>query len=177
MTDQDSRAKYRERPIFGTDMTQAASVLVEQFRRKLVEARGILNDIQHGYGWEDRLASLEGLINCGLIAGMSVRDEIADAEVRWADEKEGPSIRFGLRPIGSDSLPGCFVCGNGGGLMTNSCGFVSTKEDGERVVEWFRNQARLDYRAHEPNWIQVKFGTCKNHEPWLQELMKEDFDS
>jgi hypothetical protein len=48
--------------------------------------------------------------------------------------------------------------------------FVTSKEDGEAVTALFKTGARLDYRDYEPNWIQVKVGSCKEHYPNLERL-------
>ena len=76
---------------------------------------------------------------------------------------------FGVRfdgAIGLDMTPGCFVCGEGvdsKNYHKNISGFVTSKESGERVVGMFEHGARLDYREREPNWIQVKIGSCDTH--------------
>lgn len=51
--------------------------------------------------------------------------------------------------------------GVGGGECS---GFVNTKEAGERIMRYIKAiletdtpKTRLDYREHEPNWIQLKF--------------------
>ncbi len=57
-------------------------------------------------------------------------------------------------------------------LEDNIAGFVDTKESGERIVDKMFNNvgARLDYREHEPNWIQVKIGACPEHLDNLKDL-------
>src|SRR5271165_6475879 len=75
------------------------------------------------------------------------------------------------RGIGFDSVP-CFVtkqkeCSG----RPNISGFVSSREDGQKVVDMFGGYARLDYRDFEPNWIQVKVGVEKEHEEVLDRLM------
>lgn len=83
---------------------------------------------------------------------------------------------FGARPIGSEFNLTCFQCGADDlnpqrraeakyvPLVHNIAGFVRTKAAGERVVAMFEEGgARLDYRQHEPNWIQVKIGACDEH--------------
>ena len=78
---------------------------------------------------------------------------------------------FHARGLGKDKAPGCFICGGDWGLYDNFSGFVQSKEDGEKIVAMFKSGAWLDYRDFEPNWIQVKVGACKAHEPnllWLQ---------
>lgn len=81
-----------------------------------------------------------------------------------------PRAAWSLRGIGTDHTPGCFVCGGEPGMYSNVSGFVTSKEAGEQIVAWFPRGARLDYREHEPNWIQVKVGACAVHLPHLQQL-------
>lgn len=77
---------------------------------------------------------------------------------------------FGARGIGTDSTPGCFVCGGAVGLYTNVAGFVEGKAAGERVVAMFRTGARLDYREYEPDHVQVKVGACTQHVEQIRAL-------
>lgn len=44
------------------------------------------------------------------------------------------------------------------------------KAAGERVVAMFQRGARLDYREHEPDYVQVKIGACDKHLANLQKL-------
>lgn len=75
--------------------------------------------------------------------------------------------------------PGCFVCGTklraegANNYMNNISAFVSSKAEGEEVVSWFKQGARLDFRPHEPEWIQVKIGACDTHVPNLERLEKK----
>lgn len=80
------------------------------------------------------------------------------------------SLVFRSRGVGLDRTPGCFVCGGDEGLHNNIAAFTDSRADGEAVVELFDKGARLDYREHEPNWIQVKVGTCHLHLPALDAL-------
>jgi hypothetical protein len=74
---------------------------------------------------------------------------------------------FHSRRIGLDHTPACFVCGGDSPRMrSNIAAFVRTKEAGERIVGMFdqvRGGARLDYRNHEPDRVQVKVGACDDH--------------
>lgn len=80
-------------------------------------------------------------------------------------------VYWSPRGIGCDSVP-CFVTKNSKfDLRPNISGFVSSREDGQKVVDMFGGYARLDYREHEPNWIQVKVGVEKEHEEMLDRLM------
>ncbi|QIG71122.1 hypothetical protein EVB32_015 [Rhizobium phage RHph_TM39] len=78
------------------------------------------------------------------------------------------------RGIGYEwNLP-CLVTGvhDKNALMENISGFVSTREEGYRVVNmFFGGRARLDVRKHEPNYLQVKVGVMKEHREVLERLM------
>ncbi len=77
---------------------------------------------------------------------------------------------FSSRGIGFDQTPGCFVCGGTDGLRHNIAAFVQCKAAGERVVAMFAHGARLDYREHEPDRVQVKVGACDAHKTRLEHL-------
>lgn len=83
---------------------------------------------------------------------------------------EGGGEFFKSRGIGLDSTPGCFVCGGRQGMYNNIAAYVQTKAAGERIVTMFVHGARLDFREHEPEYIQVKVGACKKHLPQLEYL-------
>lgn len=82
---------------------------------------------------------------------------------------------FRSRGIGLD-LCTCFICGtndrtgNGHSYLHNIAAFVQCKAAGERVVKMFQRGARLDYREHEPDRVQVKIGACDKHLENLKEL-------
>jgi hypothetical protein len=80
------------------------------------------------------------------------------------------------RGIGTESGLPCFVTGERPefpGFTPNISGFVNSKEAGERVVEMFDGLARLDFRPHEPQWIQVKVGALQEHAAVLNLLMEK----
>lgn len=80
-------------------------------------------------------------------------------------------VYWSPRGIGCDGVP-CFVTKNMKcDLRSNISGFVSSREDADKVVNIFGGYARLDFRAHEPNWIQVKVGVEKEHTEVLDRLM------
>lgn len=173
MIDQKQQQEnYRKNPIFGTDFHLRLSQIVEQIRNEIMKARGTVNDMQHGSACGERLNNIEGLLNCGLIALYHVKEEIVEWEIKCDDEEHGQSLSFRPRDIGSDECPCCFVCGSGscGGFMTNLAAFVESKDEGQQIVEWFCNRARLDFRTAEPNWIQVKVGACEQHESALRQI-------
>jgi len=83
------------------------------------------------------------------------------------------TFEWGVRGIGADRSPGCFVCGVQQPLYSNFAAFVRTKAIGEQIVGMFLYGAWLDYREFEPTWIQVKVGACDDHVPHLQLLSEE----
>lgn len=88
-------------------------------------------------------------------------------DVRSTDGSE----QFRSRGIGMDYTPGCFVCGGFNGMHDNIAAFVQCKTSGERVIKMFDGKgAYLDYREHEPDYVQVKVGACKKHISALERL-------
>lgn len=79
-------------------------------------------------------------------------------------------VYWSPRGIGYDSVP-CFITKKPEDGRPNISGFVSSIAEGEKVVNIFGGYARLDYRSHEPNWIQVKVGVDKEYEEVLDRLM------
>jgi hypothetical protein len=65
------------------------------------------------------------------------------------------------------------------GVGYDLAGFVRTKQAGERVIEMFKKVIGkncgtwLDYRIHEPNWIQVKVQECDCNLEKLHNLIIE----
>ncbi len=159
--------------IYGTDLTQHASVLIEGIRSQLSRLRGQLGDIirEHPYT-SGHLHHVQGNITCSLVALAHANVEIMKVETLRDDKARGPSLSFRSRGIGSDQCPGCFVCGGETGLMDNISAFVASKEEGEQIVAWFGGRARLDFRDYEPNWIQVKVGACATHRGNLEHLQR-----
>ncbi len=76
-------------------------------------------------------------------------------------------VPFTSRGIGLDDVP-CYICG-AKGLNHNIAAFLQSKNDGDVIQSWLKNQF-LDYRPHEPKWIQMKIGACDEHLLNLQEL-------
>lgn len=57
------------------------SEIVASIRSDLAAARGKLNDIGTGFtGWRERMASVEGLLTCGLVALHYTIEEMREAE-------------------------------------------------------------------------------------------------
>lgn len=74
------------------------------------------------------------------------------------------------RGVGKEYDLVCLVTGEAASLMSNVSGFVQGREAGERVVTLFNGRARLDFRKHEPDWVQVKVGCLPEHEEVLHRL-------
>ncbi len=94
------------------------------------------------------------------------------------DKKVGASGEFfRSRGIGVDECT-CFVCGindrdgYGHNYLHNIAAFVQCKVAGERIIALFQQGARLDYREHSPDRVQVKIGACDSHLTNLQKLDK-----
>ncbi len=87
-------------------------------------------------------------------------------------QPEGGGEFFHPRGLGKDWTPGCFVCGGPRDLYDNVAAFVQCREAGDRVVAMFERGARLDYREHEPDRVQVKVGACAAHAGSLRALMR-----
>ena len=176
MSEQEDRERYRKSPTYGTNFSKPVSVLIEDIRKELTTARGHVTDIMHGSGWEDRVKHIEGLLTCGLVALYTAKEEISKSEIKNDYKKYGKSIRFNSRGIGLESGLCCFVCETkhrskgSNEYLNNISAFVQSKEEGEEIVSWFTQGAKLDFRPSEPEWIQVKIGACDNHLPNLQSL-------
>lgn len=165
------------KPIGDIDITKPIPVLIEEVRLKLARLRTDLLDIGYCLGWKDRFEDVTGLLTCGISVLHGVKKEITEAEgtVRERLEQAGDlpkSYGVNIRGLGTDNTPGCFVCGGEPGPHSNISMFVGSKEDGEDIVVFFKTGARLDYRASEPNWIQVKIGACEQHLDNLKSLSR-----
>jgi hypothetical protein len=87
-------------------------------------------------------------------------------------------VFWGARGIGSEwNLP-CLVTGEYEEckLLSNISGFVTSKEEGLRVVHMlFGGRAQLDFRPSYPDRIQVKVGVKVEHIDVLDRLMDANF--
>ncbi len=93
-----------------------------------------------------------------------------DLKMDWSD-----GAAWNSRGIGSEFGLPCFVTGapstGARDLKPNIAAFVESREAGTVIVAgMFKGLARLDYRAHEPHWIQVKVGVVEEHKAALEEL-------
>ncbi len=116
------------------------------------------------------IKGLDGFFETGLI---SLQKSIEFIENSNYLHNNG--IVFRSRGIGLDYCPGCIFCKNGSNksrLMKNISGFVECKEDGEQIIKWVKDDKGiiLDFRENEPDWIQVKIGSCDKHENKLKKL-------
>lgn len=76
--------EFRGRPISGIDLTRPLSELIKEIRSDIVAARGKLNDIGMGFtGWRERIASVEGLLTCGLMALHHTMEEMREHERKY----------------------------------------------------------------------------------------------
>ena len=169
--------------IFGTDLTKPASVLVNELRDKITKICGQFRDIEREYPlYKDVIKKMQGFLITGIHSLYYAIEEIQRKEISKDDQRYGESVPFRSRGIGLDVTPGCFVCGTkirskaaaeiGNDYLNNIAAFVENKSDGEKIVSWFEQGAFLDFREHEPNWIQVKIGACDKHLPNLEKLYK-----
>ena len=72
-------------------------------------------------------------------------------------------IKCYARPVGTDSIPGCFVCGKAGNpFLANICLLVNSQEEAE-LVEGMLLGSRIDYWHGDRNAPQVKIGACPDH--------------
>lgn len=164
-----------------TEPIKPLSTLIEEVRTNMAATRRLLDEAARLYpGFDDRLKPASGLLTCGIGALHGTLQDVIKHEVKVMDAERGLSLKFMPRGIGYDVCPGCFVCGakkrneTSNEYLNNIAAFVASKAQGEEIVTWFSNGlgtgARLDFRQHEPNWIQVKVGACDIHLPQLQKL-------
>lgn len=163
--------------IFGLEFNAAKHILIARIRDQLTQVRGMISDFKHEYpGWREHVAPAEGALTCVLITLYNLQQELLSHEIKEKDRIEGPSYRFGVRGIGLDICPGCFVCGSekrnetSNHYLNNIAAFVDSEAEGKMLVGWFDKGAFLDFRLTEPNWIQVKIGCCDKHLPNLRHL-------
>jgi hypothetical protein len=114
-------------------------------------------------------------LNCGYVVAITVLDN------QKGDAMGDVLERFNSRGIGQELNLPCFVSGravdDATSLKDNIAAFVTSKEAGERIVQMFDGLARLDYRPHEPKWIQVKVGVGPQHLAALRALQRLSFEN
>ena len=77
--------RYRQNPIFGTDLNKPMSEVVKELRSRMTQLRGQISDFQFGFpGWRERTEPVEGLLTCGIVTLYSVIQELEkfEAEIR-----------------------------------------------------------------------------------------------
>lgn len=156
------------------------SYLMKRNRYFMTDVRHDLSDMGFERNVRERTQHVEGLLTCGIVAEAQLVEEFTKWELNMDDAERGPHFKFGMRGIGADVVPCCFVCGKKQSLYSNIAAFVQSREVGQAVVALFDveadgaeapdHRARLDFRQHEPNWIQVKIGSCDEHKDNLEKL-------
>lgn len=172
--------KKKNESIYGLDLDLPLSVNLNKIRDELTTLRGKLRDLEHVGNWTDRFDYISGSASTMICALYTIVEERRKFEIECDDQRQGPGLRFNSRGLGSDQVPGCFVCGAKYRdaeatekqyiCMPNISAYVETQASGNMIVSWFGNLAWLDYRPSEPNYIQVKVGACSEHVPLLQKL-------
>ena len=169
MRTKEEQERNKQNPIYGTDFSKPISVLLQDVRNDLVRLRGRLGDIERGSVHEERIQYISGLLTGGVVSLGVELEKISKIEIVLDDYKFGQSYHFASRGIGIAWIS-CFVCGGKPDMKSNLASFVNSKEDGEIITSWFSHGAVLDFREHEPNWIQVKIGACQGHLEALKKL-------
>lgn len=151
------------------------SQAIEAVRDALVGARGDLNNVDAPGA--SGLKDVSGLLTCAIRVLYDLRKEQIKHEVAAEDHIRGKSVPFKVRGTGLDLCPCCFVCGvkrreevGVNDYLHNLAAFVKTKEDGQIIVDWAAKRAFLDFQPSDPDWLQVKIGSCTKHLPNLQWL-------
>ena len=86
--------RYRQNPIYGTDLNRPMSEVIKDLRHRMTVLRGQINDFQFGFpGWRGHTEPVEGLLTCGIVALYAALEEIQKFE---ASEK--PNVGANLRP-------------------------------------------------------------------------------
>lgn len=108
---------------------------------------------------------------------MSIQDQIDAIQRRieqlYVEATSGPDkiVRWRVRGVGSDQTPGCAFCfETQPGMYSNLSAFVDSAGEGAVIVNAIGQGAWLDYRESEPQWIQVKVGSCAEHLRYLDIL-------
>ena len=149
---------------------------IEKIRDELADIRRRLHVLGQN---TSEIGYTDGALTCLIAALHGSQRAIIKDEIEQDNREFGPSLPFAPRGIGLDVCPGCFVCGgeeHADGFLNNIAAFVNSKENGETIVKWFGELARLDFRPSEPNWIQVKVGACDKHLLNLKKLEELTFE-
>lgn len=142
---------------------------LDKIRAKMADLRRELSEAAASSVFVEQTADVTGLLTCGLVTLAHMREKAVAYEIQQDDAKSGQHLRFSSRGIGMDMCPGCFVCGTtvrepgANEYLHNIAAFVSNEFDGTTIVSWFAGRARVDFRRHEPTYVQVKVGACTAH--------------
>ena len=155
------------------------SEALKAVRKKLIEVRSELQEIGRNHNTGAHVKHIDGLLTCGVGELFHTMHKFQQFEIRQDDAERGEHLKFSSRGIGLDLCPGCFVCAGArrnaeapNKFLNNISAFVSSREDGDKLVDWFGGRARLAYRGYEPNRIQLKVGACDAHLDNLRALNK-----
>lgn len=87
---EEDRERYRKSPIWKTDFNKPLSELIEDVRKEIVQVRGMLTDLIHGYDCSDgyrTIQDVEGLMTCALISLHSVKQDRLKTE-KFIDKRK-----------------------------------------------------------------------------------------
>ena len=158
---------------------------IESIRTKLSAIREEINQINASLikapKHYDNITHIAEGITCYIHLLYCINENLHSLQQDEEDHIMSPGIYFDSRGIGLDSGDFCIFCGKKQNKYYNNIsGFVKSKLAGEAIVELFNNHkdtwyggAWLDYRKHEPSWIQVKITACDDHLPNLKKLNKQ----
>lgn len=90
--------RYRQNPIYGTDLNRPMSEVINDIRNRMTVLRGQIGDFQFGFpGWSERTQPVEGLLTCGIVALYNVLQELEKFE---ADARsEPPNLNSQTPPV------------------------------------------------------------------------------
>ena len=164
------------KPLFDTDITKPVPVLIEEVRKKIIEAKRILKDISHCVGWKEELGKPTYHINCSLEGLRDIKHNIIsiEDEQRKQEEEAGKlpkSYKVNNRGMDTDYTPGCFVCGGEPGLYRTISLVVESKELAKVVSELFVTGVCINHKNNGYK-AEVKVGACVHHHSSLHRLSK-----
>lgn len=154
------------------------SEIIEEIRNEMCATRSKLLNAYHKHGWKDRLDNCEGLLTCGISYLYNSKKEIREFEIKGDDIVLGGHMKFYSRGLGMDVCPSCWICGGverhegSNHYLNNISAIVSSKEDGDKINDWFGGRGWLDIRDYESDYIQLKIGVCDKHLPNLKMIDK-----
>lgn len=134
---------------------------IKEIRDGIIDARRNVAPYEwQGTEYEHDLKALEGTLTLTISNLYYLQKRVRQWKIdKLKKELNEPVYDFTSRGIGQEFGLRCFVTGddNDGYCMPNISGFVDSKENGEAICA-FVPGSYLDYREHEPNYIQVKIG-------------------